>query len=410
MLQRSLSVAGACFAISAGFLSGVAAASPVIVELRPGTDAASHAASRGISPASVYDEAIDGYAANLSSSQTKAMKADGSVLSVTADERRRRGLAGKPAPTPDQPAQFVSSAVRRVGALESPTARIDGVNERIGVDVAVVDGGVQPDHPDLRVVGGKDCGPGGGWWDRDGHGTMVAGFVGALDNAIGRVGVAPGARIWSVRVADPDGYITDGDLICGLDWIAKRADTIDVANLSLAEFVTESAPCGSKRPRPTPVQRAVCTVYERGVTVTAAAGNESVDASGLEPALMPEVITVSAIADSDGLPGGLGGPLPCTADDSDDRFASFSNFGAPVDIAAPGVCVSSTFIGSQYAGWSGTSFSTPLVSGAAALYLSQHPRASPTEVRAALLASAEAGPILGDPDPFAEGVLDVSGL
>ena len=99
----------------------------------------------------------------------------------------------------DQPAQAVKAAVRRVGGLESPTAKIDGIDERIDVDIAILDGGIQPDHPDLNVVGGQNCvGNGKSWDDRDGHGTMVAGFAAAKDNSIGVVGVAPGARLWAV--------------------------------------------------------------------------------------------------------------------------------------------------------------------------------------------------------------------
>ena len=107
----------------------------------------------------------------------------------------------------EQPAQAVKAAVRRVGGLESPTAKIDGKDKRVNVDIAILDGGIQPDHPDLNVAGGVNCldGKKRDWDDRDGHGTMVAGFAAALDNKIGVVGIAPGARVWAVRVADPDG-------------------------------------------------------------------------------------------------------------------------------------------------------------------------------------------------------------
>jgi subtilisin len=148
------------------------------------------------------------------------------------------------------------------------------------------------------------------------------------------------------------------------------------------------------------------------------AGNDSVDAGTTRPASYPEVITVSAIADSDGQPGGLGPTLPvppCVFNKSpvvmpDDTFATFSNFGPDVDLAAPGVCVTSTFIDHWYAIGSGTSFSSPLVAGGAALYISTHPGATPANVKAALLAAAEPGPIPDDPDVYAEGILNVSGF
>jgi hypothetical protein len=96
-------------------------------------------------------------------------------------------------PTPPQPQgpQVVTRGERRIGELDSPTAKIDGVDERINIDVAVIDSGIQPDHPDLNVVGGYNCTSSKkGWADDWYHGTMVGGFVGALDNIIGAVGVA----------------------------------------------------------------------------------------------------------------------------------------------------------------------------------------------------------------------------
>ncbi|MBK5288893.1 MAG: S8 family serine peptidase [Acidimicrobiia bacterium] len=144
----------------------------------------------------------------------------------------------------------------------------------------------------------------------------------------------------------------------------------------------------------------------------AAAGNETTDAYKSFPAAYDEVIAVSAMADTDGLPGGLGGPyVNCTSPPAqDDTFAPFSNFGAVIDISAPGVCVQSTYPGGFRAFADGTSFSTPLVAGGAALYRATHPLASPADVKAALLANAEPGPITGDPDAFPEGVLNVAGF
>jgi subtilisin family serine protease len=140
------------------------------------------------------------------------------------------------------------------------------------------------------------------------------------------------------------------------------------------------------------------------------AGNDSVDASDSLPASYDEVITVSAISDKDGQPGGLGGQLDCLPSELDDTFATFSNFGADVDISAPGACIGSTYPGGLYATDSGTSLATPLVAGAAALYIANHPGASPADVRAALISLAEPGPIPGDPDAFPEGIVNVSTL
>lgn len=157
------------------------------------------------------------------------------------------------------------------------------------------------------------------------------------------------------------------------------------------------------------VHQRICRVTAKGVTVVAAADNRSSDAAFTTPAAYEEVIAVSAMVDYDGQPGGLA-PVPpeCFPFEYDDTFATFSNFGAVVDIAAPGVCVLSTFLNGQYAFVEGTSFAAPLVSGAAALLYARRPGISPEQVRRLIVDHAEPGPIPGDPDGFAEGVLDVS--
>ena len=192
----------------------------------------------------------------------------------------------------------------------------------------------------------------------------------------------------------------------------EHADKIDVANMSLSGDDNDLAPCGTSAA--SAIHEAVCKMVKRGVTAVAAAGNQSMDAATVTPAAYPEVIAVSAMADFDGQPGGLRVPdrvpVEGAPEQLDDHFAWFSNFGAPVDIAAPGVCVTSTYPSGQYAFSNGTSFSTPLVAGAAALYISTHPNATPATVRDALVARAEPGPISGDPDPYAEGVLNIRGL
>jgi subtilisin family serine protease len=144
-----------------------------------------------------------------------------------------------------------------------------------------------------------------------------------------------------------------------------------------------------------------------GVTYVVAAGNSSSDASFFVPANFPEVITVSAITDFDGAPGGAGAPT--CAYGTDDQFAGFSNFGPPVDLAAPGVCVLSTWRGGGYNTISGTSMASPHVTGAAALYKSTHPSATPAQVKAALQAAGTFD-WTGDPDTTKEPLVNVSGF
>jgi subtilisin len=383
-----------------------------VVMVKDGLDPAEVATADGVAPTQVWDE-VGGFAADLTNRQVTRLRADPAVESVEVDGVFASIPDSSSAPL-DQPAQAVKAAVRRVGALESPTAKIDGIDERIKVDIAILDGGIDPEHPDLNVAGGFNClgGKKQDWDDRDGHGTMVGGFAAAIDNSIGVVGVAPGARLWAIRVADPDGNISDSALLCGLNWVIEHADKIEVANMSLAGDDNDLAPCGTSATPP--IHEAICEMVGRGVTAVAAAGNYSMDAATFTPAAYPEVIAVSAMADFDGQPGGLAAiPNVCqfeSEEQLDDHFAWFSNYGAPVDLAAPGVCVTSTFPGSQYAFSDGTSFSTPFVAGAAALYISTHPNAKPAKVREVLVARAEPGPIPGDPDTHPEGVLNVREL
>jgi subtilisin family serine protease len=247
----------------------------------------------------------------------------------------------------------------------------------------------------------------------DGHGTFVAGVVAAIDNGIGVAGVAPGARVWSVRVADRRGSVRGSYILCALDWVAEHADVVEVANLSLGGPGEDLGACG-RDPQGVvldPLHAAICSAVEAGVTVTVAAGNDAVPVVGTVPAAYDEVITVSAYADFDGLPGGLAlsvcldEPLP----DLDDALAPFSNHGRDVDIAAPGVCIESTVPGG-YAISDGTSIAAPFVAGAAALVKAGAPGASPAEVREILLAKADPAPIPLDPDPFPEPLLDIRAL
>ncbi|CAA9252914.1 MAG: hypothetical protein AVDCRST_MAG83-2239 [uncultured Arthrobacter sp.] len=387
-----------------------AAAGPVIVILNQSVDAgqvsAEHAQSSGIRPDIVYSSAFQGYSAVLSEAQARQLQADPRVSEILPDRTVAAPQVGA-VENPPQPAQLVSNGVKRIGALESPTAKIDGIDERVDADIAVLDTGLQSDHPDLNVVGGADCAPGDGHEDVVGHGTMVGGLAAALDNAIGRVGAAPGARLWAVRVADPQGIVTDSSLLCGLDWVTANAATVDVANLSLGGplrgYDVDCAP-----PNDNMILEAVCAATTAGVTVVAAAGNEARDAGFLEPAAFSSVITVSAMSDTDGRPGGLGPTEACIPGVTDDTLAFYSNFGPAVDITAPGTCLSSTYFDSQYAASSGTSFSAPLVTGGAALYLANNPGAPPEQVQGALVGSGEPGPLLNDLDGFPEPVLNVS--
>ena len=434
--------------------AGVGVPGSWVVLLKDGTDPTAVAAALGVEPDHTYVSVFRGFAARLAPEQLGALTTDRRVLSVTADRIIRRvtptlpgpgqfrpagraGARGCPstAPLPEgHPAQFVSSGLERIGGPAARTAAIDCHPDGMDADIAVVDTGVF-DHIDLNLAGGADCHAGEGFDDADGHGTLIAGFAAAEDNAFGAVGVAPGARIWAVRVEDPDGNISLANELCGLDWIHGHGG-IDVANLSFGDTGFDKGNCGlasvplidlrtvgldlsigrTRLDVIDPEHFAICRVHQAGTTVVVSAGNDNADTTLVTPAAYPEVVTVSAYSDLDGHPGGLG-PEPCRSEpqEEDDALATFSNFGRPVDLAAPGVCITSTVpplapgspATGSYETVTGSSFSTPLVAGAAALLKARHPEWSPEHVRDELLRAAEPGPIRGDPDEYAEGLLDV---
>ena len=283
-------------------------------------------------------------------------------------------------------------------------------------DVAIVDTGIAY-HPDLNVAGGYNCSTTDptAWRDKNHHGTHVAGTVAALDNGIGVVGVAPGARVWGVKILNDDGYGLISWYICGLDWILAQRDPTDASrplfeavNMSVTKPGSDDGNCGLTNNDP--LHQAICRVVAGGITVVAAAANDHHNAAANIPASYNEVITVSALADTDGKAGGLGGNACYSwgGYDKDDTFADFSNYGADVDIMAPGKCILSTVPGG-YGTLSGTSMAAPTVTGAVALYKESRPNATPAEVREALRYLGNLNwKISTDPDPTHEPLLDVS--
>jgi subtilisin len=298
--------------------------------------------------------------------------------------------------------QSLPTGVNRVDGDLSSTKSGDG-SGKVNVDIGILDSGIDLNHPDLNVyrqvtfVSGTSSGN-----DDYGHGTAVAGVAAAKDNSKGVVGVAPGARLWAIKVLDSNGIGSTSDLIKGIDYVTQHADEIDVVNLSFGEDGPNDA-----------LHTAIINSVAAGVTYVVAAGNEAKDASSVIPASYPEVIAVSAIVDTDGKCGGIS--AISTKAGKDDNFASFSNYGSVVDMAAPGVQIKTTTKGSSYTTFSGTSASTPHVTGAAALYKSEHPDATPSDIRNALrsLGSSPAttcdgnghGYFTGDRDKNAEPLL-----
>jgi subtilisin family serine protease len=294
-------------------------------------------------------------------------------------------------PMPYQP-QSTPTGIDRVDA-DLSAARSGDKKGSVNVDIAILDTGVNG-HVDLNVYDCRsfvlppaiqpNCG------DGDGHGTHVAGIAAAKDNDKGVVGTAPGARIWALKVLpDNPANARMSDVVFGLNYVGWYAHLIEVVNLSLELPGFDP-----------PTFVAIETLVNKGVVVVVAAGNDNVNAAYISPAGFPSAITVSAITDSDGKCGGLGtvlqevggAPQYNAVNNPDDFFASYSNFGEIVDLAAPGSHIVSTLNTGGYGSESGTSMAAPHVAGAAALLKSLHPNASPKEVDAFLKKTGSKAP------------------
>jgi len=274
--------------------------------------------------------------------------------------------------------QTIPTGIDRSGADKSSTMPGNGEGNVSDVTVAIIDTGVDLDHPDLNVILNETFVAGAPNGDDDnGHGTHVSGIVAAKDNSEGVVGVAPGANLVALKVLDHNGRGTTPDIIRAIAWVTAHSESIDVVNMSLGGGNSQA------------MNDAIDKAVDSGVTFVVAAGNDHRDAITSSPANSPDVITVSAIADSDGKCGASG---PATTRGPDDSFATYSNYGRVVDIAAPGTNINSTSPNGQYRVLTGTSMAAPHVAGAAALWMSENRKLGlddpfPVQVRDAIISS-----------------------
>lgn len=248
-----------------------------------------------------------------------------------------------------------------------------------GVTVAVIDTGVDGNHPDLAgvVLPGFDViGDTDGRFDPNGHGTHIAGIIGAIrNNGIGIAGLAPGVKILPVRALDETGYGDDAGIAEGVLWAADNGATI--INLSLGS------------PDKDPVLAAsIENVTNRGVTVIAASGNDGTKGNPTS------------------YPGALNNVTAVAATSYNYQKALFSTSGSYVDISAPGVSIMSTWPNNGYAYSSGTSMATPYVTASAALVQAKFGLKG-TAVTDRLTSSATDIGEPGRDDVFGHGALDV---
>jgi subtilisin family serine protease len=316
-----------------------------------------------------YGSALKGFAANLTAGQLAQLQADPDVEfvqpDVTFSAAGTQALAG---------GETEPVGIRRIGAATTTT-----VHTSSGVNIAELDTGIDLTNPDLNnAVSGVNCVKSGApAQDDNGHGTNVAGIMAAEDQgsplpppAAGVVGVAPGTRLYAVKVLNRSGTGTLSEILCGINWVTANAGllNIKVANMSLAGSGSNDNNCGNSNGDAEHV--AICRSVAAGVTYVVAAGNSAANFDGTVPAAYPEVLTVTAMTDTNGKPGGLGPPA-CIKGQADDTYATYSSYGSAADqghtIAAPGTCVVSDALGGGTSTYYGTSQAAPHVAATVAL-------------------------------------------
>ncbi|GAA4351146.1 hypothetical protein GCM10023185_09590 [Hymenobacter saemangeumensis] len=279
-----------------------------------------------------YGHVIKGFSASMSAAEAAALALDSRVAYVEAD---RIISLGKPikngGSTPPPPStQTIPYGITRVG-----------YGDGTGKTAWVIDSGIDLTHPDLNVdanrsrsfltSGANYTSPA----DGNGHGTHVAGTIAAKNNTVGVVGVAANATVVAVRVLDASGSGTSSGVIAGIDYVGANGRAGDVANMSLGGGASQA------------LDDAVLRASQTGILFALAAGNSAINAAQSSPARVngANIYTISAM-------------------DSNDTWASFSNFGnPPVDYCMPGVNINSTWLSGTYNTISGTSMATPHMAG-----------------------------------------------
>ncbi|KAA6210614.1 S8 family peptidase [Streptomyces filamentosus] len=298
-----------------------------------------------------FGAALDGYTVTLDAAAARRLAADPAVATVEQNQVVRAEATQQNAPW----------GLDRIDQADLPLSGTYTYPDSAGTGVTayVIDTGVRVSHAELggRAVNGYDAVDGDTVaQDGNGHGTHVATTI-----AGSTYGVAKAAKVVAVRVLDDNGSGTTAGVVAGIDWVTAHhaAGAPAVANLSLGGGAS------------TTLDNAVKRSIADGVTYAVAAGNSGVNARNSSPARVTEALTVGATSNTD-------------------AKASWSNYGAVLDLFAPGVSIT--------AGWntgdtatntiSGTSMATPHVAGAAAVYLAGHPTATPAQVSTALVNAA----------------------
>jgi thermitase len=307
-----------------------------------------------------------------------AAKLDKHPKVVYAEPDLELGISVGPPNDPQYGAQYAHQRINSVAGWTTYPGVYTGTG---GPLVAIIDTGIQANHPDLagRVDTANSRCFGllcflTGYADDNGHGTHVAGITAAsTNNATGVAGVAYNTRIMAVKVCNAAGTCNTSDIASGINWARDRGAR--VINMSLGGGGSST------------LQTAVQNAYNAGVAIVAAAGNDG-NSTLSYPASYPQVVSVAAT-------------------ESNDQRASYSNFNSQVDVAAPGSNVLSTYTGSSYTELSGTSMASPHVAGLAALLRGQNPASTPAQVYARINACSDDLGATGRDDQYGNGRINL---
>ncbi len=337
-----------------------------IVTLKPGVEAKAFAKGSGIATKYVYDKALNGFTAKLSLTQVAALKRNPNIATIEQDQVMAL-------------ATTQSGATWGLDRIDQRNLPLSGTYNYVAtastVNAYVIDTGIQTSHPQFggRAAVAYDA-LGGNGQDCQGHGTHVAGTIGSST-----YGVAKGVRLWAVRVLGCDGSGSTSGIINALNWLATNHRKPAVANMSLGGGYSAA------------LNSATTNMINAGVFLAVAAGNENQNACNVSPASASGTLTVAA-------------------SDRTDTRASFSNYGGCVDVYAPGVNITSTWLNSGTNTISGTSMASPHAAGVGALYKATYGDAASSTIVTWIINNATPNVIIGNPSGTPNRLLYKAGL
>ncbi|WP_051287339.1 S8 family peptidase [Paenibacillus taiwanensis] len=266
--------------------------------------------------------------------------------------------------------QVIQWGAQKVKAIE---AQQEGYMGK-GIKIGIIDSGIDYTHEDLSIAGGVNIIDGSAnFMDDYGHGTEIAGIIGALPNHIGVLGIAPDARIYGIKVLDAkgDGHISH--VVKGITWSIDHH--MDIVNLSFQTKENSKA-----------LKKVIKKAYQKGLLLIGAAGNNGFNEGNTVeyPAAYKEVIAVGAI-------------------NSRDERTFYSGRGKELDVMAPGASIYSTTLHHQYTMTLGTSMAAAHVSGVAALIMEAKPHLNNREIRSIVMHTASK---MGERNLYGHGLVD----